>query len=77
MQKLKKKDFHPETPLLEYHKESSNSCCLSSLASSFHSIDDEMAVTPIENRIGEPLPLQKNIFSNKIHFDNNTMKKKL
>ena len=43
--------FHPAAPVLKYHQKSSNSCCFSSLASAFHGIGDNMAVTALVNRI--------------------------
>ena len=44
-------EFHSEAPVLKYHQELSNGCCLSSLASSFHSIVDNRDVTSLENII--------------------------
>ena len=43
--------FHPEAPLIQYHQKSSNSCCLSSLSSYFHGIDDNRTVSALVNRI--------------------------
>ena len=34
-------EFHPKAPVLKYHQESSNSCCLTSLASAFHIIGEK------------------------------------
>ena len=49
--------FHPQSPVLKYHQKMYNCCCLSSLASSFHIIHDNRAVTALENRIEESLTL--------------------
>ena len=46
----KKVQFHTEAPLIKYHQKSSNSCCLSSLESSFHCIGDSRAITALVNR---------------------------
>ena len=63
--------------MLKYHQKLSNGCCLSSLASSFHSIGDNRAATSLENRIEESLKLQTDIFRSVIYFVNDIMKKKL
>ena len=47
----KKIQFHPEAPLIQYHQKSYNSCCLSSLASALHCIDDNRAVSDLVNFI--------------------------
>ena len=52
-----KAQFRPEAPLVQYHQKSSNSCCLSSLASAFHYIDENRAVPSLVNRIEESLIL--------------------
>ena len=49
----KKVQFHSKAPLIQYHQKSSNSCCLSSLASAFHCIGDNSAVYSLVNRIEE------------------------
>ena len=41
--------FRTEAPLIKYHQKRSNSCCLSSLASTFHYIDENRAVTDLVN----------------------------
>ena len=43
--------FRPAAPVIKYHQKLSNSCCLSSLASSFHVIVDNRAVTALVNII--------------------------
>ena len=48
---VKKVQFHPEAPLIQYHKKSYNSCCLSSLASALHCIDDNRSVYDLINFI--------------------------
>ena len=40
-------EFHPESPMLKYHQESSNSFCLSNLSSAFYSIGDNRDVTDL------------------------------
>ena len=62
--------FHPEAPVLKYYKKLSNSCCLSSLASEFHSISKERDAAALENGTGESLTSQTYIFSNRIDFSN-------
>ena len=47
---------------------------MSSLASAFHSIGENRAVTDLENYTKESLVLQKNIFRNRINFVNDIMK---
>ena len=47
----KKVQFCTEAPLIKYQQKSSNSCCLSSLASSFHYICDNRAITTFVNLI--------------------------
>ena len=47
----KKVQFLTEAPLIKYHQKSSNSCCLSSLASAFHFICDIRAVNFLVNII--------------------------
>ena len=42
-------EFHPKQSVLKYHQESSNSCCLSSLTSSFYSIGNNRAATDLKN----------------------------
>ena len=54
----RKVQFHPEAPLIKYHQNSSNSCFLSILASSFHYYDDDRAVSSLVNCIEESLTLQ-------------------
>ena len=51
MQKYRKIEFHPESPVLKYHQESYNSCCLSILASTFHIIGDNRAITVLAYHI--------------------------
>ena len=77
MKNNRKTGFHPEAPVLKYHQESSNSCCLISLSSHFHSIGDNRAVTDIVNCIKQPLTLKKNTFRKIIDFANDIMNKKL
>ena len=65
--------LHPSAPLIKYHQKTSNSFCLSSLASAFHCIGDNKAVTELVNSIEESLTLQIEFFKNIIHFANATM----
>ena len=60
--------FHPAAQVLKYHQQSYNSCCLSSLASDFHSMVDSRALTALLNFIEESLTLQTNKSRNMIHF---------
>ena len=43
--------FHPAAPVLEYYQKLSNICCLSSLASAFHCINDNRALLSLVNII--------------------------
>ena len=61
--------------MLKYHQKASNSCCLSSLASAFHSIGDDRAVPDLVNCIEESLTLHTYKCRNIIHFANAIMKK--
>ena len=63
--------------MLKYHQKSSNSCCLGSLASAFHSIVEERAATSLVNHIEESLTLHTDIFRNRIYFAIYIMKNKL
>ena len=65
--------FHPSAPVLKYHQKSSNSCCLSSLLSTFYIIGDDRDVTDLVNFVEESLTLQTDKFSNIVHFDNSIM----
>ena len=51
--------FCPAAPLIKYHQNKSNSCCLSSLSSAFHCIGDNRAVPSLVNRIEESLTLKQ------------------
>ena len=44
-------EFHLRAPMLKYHQESYNSCCLSSPATAFHIIDKNKAADALANRI--------------------------
>ena len=63
--------------MLKYHQQSYNSCCLSSLASSFHSIGDDRAISALVNKTEEPLTLQTDKFSNGILFSNAIIKNRM
>ena len=65
--------FHSPAPVIKYHQKFSNSCCLSSLASAFHGIGDNRAVTTLANCIEESLTLQTDKFSNRMNFANAIM----
>ena len=43
--------FYSEASVLKYHQNVSNSCCLSSLASDFHSIGYNRDFTALVNRV--------------------------
>ena len=55
----RKLKFHPAAPVIKYHQKTSNSRCLSSLASVFHCINENRAVTASVNRVEESLTLEK------------------
>ena len=65
--------FRPAEPVIKQHQKTSNSCCLSSLASAFHSIGDDRYVTALEHRITESLTLQTDKFRNRINIANAIM----
>ena len=65
--------FHIDVPLLKYHQNTSNSCCFSSLASAFDSINQIKAVNYISKRIEESLTSQVS-FRNCIVFLNAALK---
>ena len=69
--------FCLEAPVLKYHRKSSNSCCSSSLASAFHIISDNRAVTTLVNRIESSLTLLTDKFRNIIDFANDIMKSRI
>ena len=71
----RKIEFLPEATVLKYYQQLPNSCCLGSLSSAFHGIDDKRAAPALENRIEESLTLQMNRFRNRIHFSNNIWEK--
>ena len=47
----RKVQFHPAAPVIKYHQKTYNSCCLSSLASAFHFINDNRDVPALVNSI--------------------------
>ena len=47
----RKVQFHQAAPVIKCHQKSSSSCCLSSLASAFHCINDNRAVSYLVNSI--------------------------
>ena len=52
-EKVKQKiEFYPRAPVLKYYQQSYNNCCLSGLASTFHSIGENKAATALANHIG-------------------------
>ena len=55
----RKVQFHLAAPVMKYHQKTSNSCCLSSLASDFHCMNDNRAVLYLVNIIEESLTLEK------------------
>ena len=65
--------FQPAAPVIKYHQKLSNSCCLSSLASAFHSIGYNWDVTSLVNCIEESYTLQTYKSRNIIHFANYMM----
>ena len=70
-EKMKRKaQLHPEALLIKYHQKKSTSCCLSSLASYFHCINENRDVPALVNSIEESLTLEKGNGKNRIHFVN-------
>ena len=65
--------FHPESPVLEFHQKTYNTCCLSSLASAFRSIGYNRAVAALVNHIEESLTPKIDKLRNRIHFANDIM----
>ena len=59
--------------MIKCHEKTSNSCCLSSLSSAFHCINDNRDVLALVNRIEESLNLEKESCKNRIHFANAIM----
>ena len=55
----RKVQFDTAAPLIKYHQNTSNSCCLIVLASTFHCINDNRDVTTLVNSIEESLTLDK------------------
>ena len=70
----RKVQFHPAAPVIKCHQKISNNCCLSSLASDFHFINDNRDLPALVNSIEELLTLEKENCKNRIHFDNAIMK---
>ena len=69
----RKVQFHPSAPVIKYHQKSSNSCCLSSLASDFRCIKENMDLPALVKSIEKPLTLQTESCKNRIHFVNAIM----
>ena len=65
--------YHPAAPVLEYHKNLANICCLSSLTSDFHSTEDNRDVTTLWNCIELLLELNTGKFRNRTNFANYIM----
>ena len=65
--------FHKDATILIYRQKSLNSCCLSSLASDFASINQFKAAAAISLRIKESL---KSEVGNRIHFATDIMQNK-
>ena len=47
----RKVQFHLLAPVMKYHQKTYNSCCLSSLVSDFHCINENRAVISLVNSI--------------------------
>ena len=65
--------FHKDAPILIYRQKSLNSCCFSSLASAFASINQSKVADAISLRIKESL---KSEVRNRIHFATDNMQNK-
>ena len=50
---LRKVQFQPAAPLIKYHQKTYSSCCLISLTSDFHCINETRSVPALVNSIGE------------------------
>ena len=55
----RKVQFRPTAPVIKYQQNTSDSCCLGSLASLFHYINDNRSVPALVNSIEESLTLEK------------------
>ena len=69
----RKVQFHLAAPVMKYLQKTYNSCCLISLVSSCHCINDKRDVLDLVNSIEESLTLEKGNLKNKIHFANAIM----
>ena len=69
----RKVQFHPAAPVIKYHQNTYNSSYLISLASAFHYINENRAITALVNIIEESLTLEKENSKNIIHFANTIM----
>ena len=70
---LEEMKFHNAAPMLKYSQNSLNSCCFSSLASSFYSINQTKADNNIAIRVEESL---KNQLGDRIDFANAILENK-
>ena len=69
----RKARFHPAALVIKYHQNKFNSSPLSSLASSFQCIYENMVVPALVNSIDESLILEKENFNCMTHFANAIM----
>ena len=69
----RKVQFRLAAPVMKYHQKTSNSCCLSSLASAFHYINENRDLLAVVKSIEESLILEKENCKNGIHFSNDIM----
>ena len=67
---IRKVQFHPAAPVIKYNKKTSNSCCLSSLASSFTCSDYNWAIPTLLNITKYSLTIQTENCKDIIHFAN-------
>ena len=72
----RKVQSHLAAPVIKYHQKTSNSCCLSSLASAFHCINENRDVLAIVNSIEESLTTQAENGKN-IDIKKNTVMKNI
>ena len=73
----RKLQFHPAAPLIKYHQKTYNSCCLISLASDFHCINNNRAVPALVSSIEYLLTLKKENCNNIIHFANDILSNRI
>ena len=72
----RKLKFQPASPLIKYYQNTSNNCCLSSLESAFHCINDNSDVPDLVNIVEELLTPETENCKNITNFTNAIMSSK-